>query len=536
MTPSIVQLRAVSYRYPGQLAALSNVDLDIEAGEFVLLAGASGSGKSTLCRLLNGLIPHLHGGELMGDAYVAGHAVGITPPHVMSSSVGLLLQRAEAQAVATTVARDIAWGLAAQGIDRRDIEQRVGEVASRLDLTHLLQRASHTLSGGELQRVALAGVLALQPSLLVLDEPFAFLDAPAAAQLRSILAELHRKGMTVVVAEHRLDQVADIAIRMIVVQGGRIVADGMPHAVLKHDVSRWGLEVPPLVQLARAAQLDAVPLTLEEAVATGVAPEPAKTAIASGLTPSIVEWDNVWFKHNNTPILRGLNLTSTAGRTVALLGANGAGKTTVLHHANGLLRPHRGIVRVMSQAVGRCSVAVLARDVGLVMQQPSRMLVAATVREELALGPRILQRYDPAWSSTIIERFGLAPLLDRVPQRLSAGEQRRVAVAAILVSRPRALLLDEPTVGQDGSGRRALREQIAACANDGIAVLLATHDTEWAFGLSARWAVLMDGQIAVDCQPSVVCNQAVLMARAHIALPVVEALRQKMVTTEPRHV
>ncbi len=535
MTPPIVQCRAVSYRYPGQLAALADIDVEIQEGDFVLLGGASGSGKSTLCRLLNGLIPHLHGGELTGDLRVAGHAISSTPPHVMSSSVGLLLQRAEAHVVATTVGRDIAWGLAAHGLTRITIEQRVRDVAHLLDLTHLLQRAPHTLSGGELQRVVLAGVLALQPRLLVLDEPFAFLDAPAAAQLRAILSELHRTGMTIIVAEHRLEQVVATATRMVLLHAGRIVADAAPRAVLTHELSQWGLEMPPLVQLARTARLDAVPLTIEEAVAAGIELPPTQATVAVGPTPPIVEWDDVWFARDTAPILRGLNLASTAGTTVALLGANGAGKTTVLQHANGLLRPQRGTVRVMRRAVGRRPVAELARDVGLVMQQPARMLVAPTVREELALGPRFLRHNDPAWSDTIIERFQLRELLDRVPQRLSAGEQRRVALAAILVSRPRALLLDEPTVGQDAAGRRALHEQIAACVADDTAVLLATHDTEWAFTLPARWAVLVDGQIVADAQPSIVCRQADVLARAHLGLPAAEALRQCMATMEGRH-
>ncbi len=536
MLPPIVELRGVSYQYPGRLVALAGVDLDIHAGEFVLLGGASGSGKSTLCRLLNGLIPHLRGGELAGAVVVAGHPIATTRPHVMSSSVGLLLQRTEAQSVATTVSRDIAWGLAAQGVSRGIIEERVRETATLLGLTHLLQRAPHTLSGGELQRVALAGVLALQPRLLVLDEPFAFLDAPAAAQLRTILSDLHRRGITVIVAEHRMDQVVALATRMVVLQAGRVVADAAPREILKHDLTPWSLEAPALVQLARAIQPDAVPLTLEEAVEAGLVPPPVKAADSTRPTLSVVEWDDIWFARDKAPVLRGLNLTSTSGTTIALLGANGVGKTTVLQHANGLLRPQRGIVRVMSQAIGRRRVADLARDVGLVVQQPSRMLVAPTVRQELALGPRLLGRYDPAWSGAIVERFGLTELLDRVPQRLSAGEQRRVALAAILVSRPRALMLDEPTVGQDARGRRALQEQIAACAADGIAVLLATHDTEWAFASSARWAVLVDGQILADAPPSVVCNYPGLLARAGLALPAVEGLRQKMTVVEAGNV
>src|SRR5919202_2623986 len=201
MEQPLIQFTDVTYRYRAGEPVLRGLDLHIEAGAFVALAGASGSGKSTLCRLLNGLIPHLHGGELTGEVIVAGHNVRATAPAVLSREVGLVLQNPDAQCFGATVARDIAFGPSCQGLDRAAIAARVSEAAELAGVAHLLDRAPHTLSGGEQQRVAPAGVLALRPKLLVLDEPFAFLDAWAVESLLANLRSLHRRGVTLVVAE-----------------------------------------------------------------------------------------------------------------------------------------------------------------------------------------------------------------------------------------------------------------------------------------------------------------------------------------------
>ncbi len=471
MTDSVIAGRGVSYRYPiAEKLVLQDLDFTVHAGEFVLLAGASGSGKSTLCRLLNGLIPHLHGGELSGQLTVAGADPRVTPPGQLSRNVGLLLQRPDAQCLAATVARDIAFGPACQGLDRIAIARRVREAVDQLEIAHLLERSPHTLSCGEQQRVALAGVLAMGPKLLALDEPFAFLDAAGAAQLRELLRRLHDSGVTIIVAEHRLGELTDLASRMLVLHRGRLVADDSPATVLAGGIAAWGLEPP------------------------GWLPTTPPLRTFTTLEP-VIEWDRVVCERDGRLVLKGASLVSSAGEIVALLGANGAGKSTLLRHGNGLLRARRGAVRVMGEPVGRRPVAELSGEVGLVMQQPAHMLFAPTVRAELAAGPHALGRHDPAWCEQLSERFGLMALLDRPPHTLSAGEQRRLAIAAVLTSRPRALLLDEPTAGQDATARAALRAVLTECAADGVAMVVATHDSHWAGLLCHRRAVLVEGRI-----------------------------------------
>ena len=526
MRPLVVCDEA-TYRYRDGTLALDRVSLAIETGEFVVLAGASGSGKSTLCRLLNGLIPHLHGGDLTGRVLIAGQDVRSTPPYALSRSVGLALQNPEAQSLATTVARDLALGPACHGLDRATIAARVREVAALLGIEPLLDRQPVTLSGGEVQRVAIAGVLALHPQVLALDEPFAFLDAAGAMRLRETLRMLHERGVAIIVAEHRLADVADLATRLIVLHEGRIVADGAPRTVLAGDVSQWGVEAPPWARMAHVAGIDAMSPTLDGALDLA---SPNGSALHSSshnapVTPPVIAWENVSFARNDRIVLHQAYLSAAAGGIVGGLGANGAGKTTLLKLGNGLLRPQRGTVRVQGQAIGQRPLWEVARSVGLVGQQPGHMLFAPTVQDELEAGPRALRRVDRAWIGHVIEQCRLEPLLHRSPHRLSAGEQRRVAIGAVLASQPSALLLDEPTSGQDALNRKALQKIIGDIARDGMAVVIATHDTEWAYALCTRWAVLDAGRIIASGAPSAICAQPAIVAQARLRLPTAEAIR-----------
>lgn len=475
--PPLVAFSRVSYRYRDGTRGLTSLDLEIEPGEIVILAGRNGSGKSTICRLLLGLVPHLHGGTVTGRAMVDGLPVATTPPAVLSQRAALVLEDPAAQCVASTVERDLAFGPACHGLDRAEIARRVECAAADLGIGHLLERAPHTLSGGELQRVAIAGGVAVRPKLLVLDEPLAFLDDDGAARLAAILRGLAREGLAIVVAEQDLAPLAGIASRLVILVEGRAVATLAPGELAHHDLWAWGIE-PPAPSGA------------------GYAAAPRSGAVTSEASRPAIAWEAVHGRRDGREVLAGASLAVAPGEAVAVVGANGSGKTTLLLHGNGLLRPAAGTVRVGGRPIGQRSVAEVAREVGLVVQQPLRMLFAPTVREEIAAGPRALRRLDPAWIDELCGRFELGPLLDRVPQTLSAGERRRVALVAVLASRPAVVELDEPTAGLDGPARRTLAALLAGGLDGGTAVVVATHDGGWAARLGWRRVTLAEGRLS----------------------------------------
>jgi energy-coupling factor transporter ATP-binding protein EcfA2 len=503
----ILDFDNVSYRYPSSPSpTLRGLDLEAAAGETLLIAGASGSGKSTLARAAVGLIPHFHGGEFLGRVRVDGLDTRDHPIHVLFAHAGIVFQNPDAQLFNQTVEAELTYGLESLGLEAREIERRLAWVSDLTGLRPFLRRAPHSLSGGEKQRVALAAVLALRPAVLLLDEPFTHLDQEGASTLQTILAAVRAEGLAVAVAEHRLHEVAAAVDRLVVLAQGRVGAQGPPREVLGRDVSPFGLQAPPLVNLFRKAGLPGTPLTVEEAVLLLGPAEIAKIVGEEPGHPSrrevegdkgrgrpLIEAENVTFGYGDRTVLNGVNLTIREGECVAVVGRNGAGKTTLLRHFMGLLRPREGRVRIMDQDTARTSVAGLARHVGLAWQNPNDQLFQANVRQEVLTGPRVLGIENPVWWEHLFERFGLLPLLGRSPFRLSEGEKKRVAFASALAARPEVLLLDEPTAGQDEPFRRELGILIAELRDEGRAVIMVTHDLDFA-RLGGRIIEMRDGR------------------------------------------
>lgn len=471
MSPLLV-CRQVGYAYAGGDAALSDIDLAVEAGEWLLVAGDNGSGKSTLCRLFNGLIPHLHGGRLTGEVLVAGTDTRRAAPHELSRLVGWLGPRPDIFCFNRPVASELSWAMRCQGVERGQIERRVAQAAERFSLGDLLGRDPATLSAGQLLLVAIAAVAVAEPPVLVLDEPTAALDADATALLLAVLGELRAAGATLIVADHHVHAFAAHASRMLVLEGGRISADGDPARICADRRYAWtGHERPP-------------------------DPPPARRTTRPALA-----WNGVSYARNRRLVIDEAALAIAPGELVCLSGANGAGKTTLLQLGCGLLRPQRGEVRLAGRPTVPMPLAEIARQVGYAGQQPAALLGAATVRAELLVGPRALGRLDQAWIDQLIAAFELEPLLGRVPQRLSSGQSRRVALAAIAASRPEILLLDEPTSGLDWPGKAQLRQLISQVQQSGMALAIATHDRDWAALLPARQVALAAGR-CLAAQPA----------------------------------
>jgi energy-coupling factor transport system ATP-binding protein len=519
---SLVQLEHVRYRYPDASAyALDDIHLNISAGEYVLLAGASGSGKSTFCRLLDGLIPHFYVGSLDGSVLVEGVDTRARPVHEWFARVGLVFQNPDAQLFNSTVAREIAFGLESLGLPRGEIRERIEWTLQAVQIEPLRDRPPHSLSGGEQQLVAIAAMLALRPRVLVLDEPFANLDPAAIARVRALLRDIHEQGTTLVLAEHRLHATLQDATRLIVLDRGHVAKDGAPREVLAEDVAGYRLNVPFVVKLAHSSGWRHIPLSVDEAVELArkedhlLLPDRRNGAHAAPADASqVVEARDLSFVREGRAILQDIQFELKRGECAALVGKNGSGKTTLLKHLNGLYRPTAGSLRVLGQDVTRARVSDLARQVGLVFQNPNDQLFKPNVREEIEVAPRALKRMEPAWIDKLIGMFELMPLLERSPFTLSEGEKKRVAFAATLAAHPAIVALDEPTTGQDAAFRSALARLMRELQSEGMTILLATHDMEFAELVASRWLVLADGRIIAQGAPDEVMHNADAMQRA----------------------
>ncbi len=510
------------YRRTASPPVLDAIDLELDQRTFTLIGGASGSGKSTLCRTFNGLIPHFYGGRLRGEVLVQGRPVPNQSVAGLFDQVGMVFQNPEAQLFCSTVARELAYGLESLGAGRTVIRRRISEVAEQLAIEALLPRAPHELSGGEKHLVTLAAILALEPSVLVLDEPYANLDARHVRRIRAILKSIHAAGTGIVICEHRLAPTLPDIEQMVVLQGGRVVANGTPQAVLQKDLEAWGLETPLPVNIGKQHQLAPLPLTIDalpadimEALAIEDERPFPVGPVATGAP--VLEIEGLTARVGDRVLLEEITFQACAGECLAIVGANGAGKTTLLRHILGLERPAAGTIRLQGRDIRRQSVAQVAAQVGLAFQNPDNQFFRLNVREEIETGPRVLNRYDDAWIKALTARFGLTPYLDRAPYRLSGGEKKRVAFASALAARPAVLALDEPTAGQDHQFRRALLNLLADVRSEGLLVILVTHDLAFAETCADRWILLNAGRILIDDAPWTVMGDQEAMALAGLA-------------------
>lgn len=503
----MIYLDNVTYYYPETAApALQALSLEIEAGEFVLLVGQSGAGKSTVLRLLNGLVPHFSGGRLSGTVRVAGHDVVQEGPQVMSQHVGFVFQNPEAQAVLDQVEPEIAFGLENAAIPPDEMRLRVEEVLDLLDLEPLRARPLVTLSGGERQRVAIAAALALRPQILVLDEPTSQLDPKSAEDVLQALVRLNQDfGLTIILAEHRLERVLPYVDRLVCLENGQLTADGDVDEVIEEIA-----QVPPLVELGRKLGWRPVPLTIKagrrfarkwvNGPASGEDRQPITNGqrFSSSTNKSpLLQVQEAWFEYGrDVAALRGVDVQLRAGEVVALMGRNGSGKTTLLRGIVNLLRFDGGQVQINGRLTDNRSTAEICREVAYLPQNPDDLLFAETVREELW---QTLRNHGLSATETAVDKLlaevGLSEVAEAYPRDLSVGQRQRVALAAVMVTNPKLLLLDEPTRGLDYEAKAALVSLWQRWQQQGMGMLLVTHDVELVAQVANRVVVLSQGEV-----------------------------------------
>jgi energy-coupling factor transporter ATP-binding protein EcfA2 len=522
----MITFEQVSYRYPGAARlALKDVSLQLPEGGFTLVVGPSGAGKSTLLRCINGLVPHFSGGVLEGTITVDGLEPVRATPQVLSRNVGFVFQDPEAQFVVDRVEDEIAFVLENAALPRQEMRVRVEESLDLLDLVPLRERRLETLSGGERQRVAIAAALALRPGILVLDEPTSQLDPKSAEDVLHALARLNSDlGLSIVLAEHRLERVLPFTDHLVYLsEGGSLAASGPPREVLGQ------LElVPPLAALGKALGWDPLPLTVKEGrrfasgqVCKFASRQVGKFAggrrgarVGRGEGEPYLVAREVEAGYNGRAVLQGIDLEVWPGEIVVLMGRNGSGKTTLLKSIVGLLRPRRGDLRVAGEEVAGREVAEVCRQVGYLPQDPNALLFADTVLEELFITLRNhgLEGDSPVAPTALLERLGLADKEGDYPRDLSAGERQRVALGAITVTQPGALLLDEPTRGLDYAAKEGLVELLRGWREQGMAILLVTHDVELAAAAADRVVLLSQGEIIAQGDPAQVLGASPLFA------------------------
>jgi energy-coupling factor transport system ATP-binding protein len=503
--PLVIENLSFQYRNRSE-PALKDISLTVQPGEVLLVAGASGCGKSTLIRCINGLIPRSYKGELNGTLTVYGKELRSLSLAKISQMVGTVLQDPERQILGTKVLSEVAFGLENLGLPRTEILQRVDEALAYLKISHLRDRETFHLSGGEKQKVALAGVLAMRPGLILLDEPLASLDPASAVEALEMVRRIADEGLTVVIVEHRVEDVLKIAPnRVLFMVNGEIRFLGDPAGVVDRvDYHEVKLPAEMIRQKAAADAPPPVIHILPKLSQQPVAPEP------------LVRFENVAFGYEvETEVLHGVSLDIQRGDVIAVLGPNGAGKTTFVKHAIGLLKPKAGRVLVDGRDTKEASVAEIAKNIGYVFQSPSHMLFAPTVREELAFGPTNLRHPPQEIERDVKEALRIVNLSEKEndsPLSLSFGQQKRASIAAILSMRSRILVMDEPTAGQDYKNYLSFMDAILQLPSF-EAILFITHDVDLAVIYANRVILIADGRVAADGRTSdVVSDYARLQA------------------------
>lgn len=556
---AIIEMECVSFSY-GTAAdgayALKDIDLSVEEGAFVGLIGPSGAGKSTLASAITGAIPHHYRGRLFGSTLVAGLDTCEASLTDIAKVVGSVLQDIDAQMVASVVEDELLFGLENFGIDHREIEGRIASALDAVGIADLRHREIATLSGGQKQKVAIAAILAMTPRVIVMDEPTSALDPASARDVFEVLRRAKElTGMTVILIEQTVALLAEYCDRVVVIDQGRIALDGTPTDVFSRGetLRAIGVDTPRTVRISNSlaeaglAPNDSPALTLDgaESLVAGIlAPGLSKSSpivpCALGDRPDarntvderpiIVDVAGAAYSYGTGQAgIGGIDLTVRAGEILAVVGQNGAGKTTFTKLLNGLIKPSAGVVRIAGLDTRTTPVSMLASHAATLFQNPDRQLCRNTVVEEISFGLEL--QGAPADAAReralhVAATFGLPE--NASPFNLSRGQRQMVALASVVALEPELIILDEPTSGLDYRECMTVMETVRQRALDGAAVVMVCHDMEVVSDFADTLAVMTEGRL-IEVGPSreVFANDA-LLAHARIAAPCVPALGKRL--------
>jgi len=534
MKKPIISFKDFTFKYRSQKEpTLHEINLTIYEGEKVLIAGPSGSGKSTLGHAINGLIPFSYKGDVKGKLTIQGKETRDLDIFSIGQMTGTVLQDPDGQFIGLSVGEDIAFSLENDGVIQSEMKQQVEEAAALVDVSSHLDYALHELSGGQKQRVSLAGVLVGDGDILLFDEPLANLDPAAGKQAIELISQIQEKtNKTVVIIEHRLEDVLHCGVdRIIVIDQGRILADGSPDELLSTDVlDRASIRKPLYLQACEYAgcnitsemqpgQLNTFDVNRFELELKGwLASLPEEEE--QPLLEPLLELENLVFGYEpNRPLIKGINLTIHKGEMVSIVGKNGAGKSTLSKLMAGLEKPNSGRILYGGKDATGDTIAMRAKKVGLVMQNPNHMISKHMIFDEVAFGlvlrglpeEEVKERVDK-----VLQICGLHPFRNWPISALSFGQKKRVTIASILVLEPELIILDEPTAGQDFRHYTEMMDFLEELNAIGITILMITHDMHLMLEYTKRAIAIYDGEVIADGTAVEVLANSEVVLKTHL--------------------
>ncbi|MBT8901818.1 ABC transporter ATP-binding protein [Lactobacillus delbrueckii subsp. bulgaricus] len=533
---SLIQFRDFSFQYDSQQeSTLHNINLTIEQGEKVLLAGPSGSGKSTLGKCLNGLIPNLDKGTITGQCLIDGKDISQTGLFDLSFTTSTILQDTDAQFIGLTVGEDIAFSLENDCVPQDKMKQVVDRWAKELDLGDLLKQAPQSLSGGQKQRVALAGVLVDESPILLFDEPLANLDPASCYKTMRLIDQMQKKfGATVIIIEHRLEEVlAEEVDRIVLVDDGRILADQKPDDLLKADrLEAVGVRNPlyldamktagiNLNKLEKLTPLEALPVERDAKDKLLAWQDSYQLPAEKAAVKELLTLKNVGFAYSADQKypLKDVNAVIKEGDFISIVGQNGAGKTTLCRLICGFLQKNTGEIAWQGEDMAGLSIKERADKIGYVMQDPNQMISQTMIFDEVALGLRLRKVPEDEVKERVgkvLKICGLYPFRNWPVSALSFGQKKRVTIAAILVLEPDLLILDEPTAGQDWKTYTEIMSFLQKLNAAGKTIMIITHDMHLMMEYTDRSLVFAKGRLIADTTPVALLTDEKLVEQASL--------------------
>lgn len=533
----------VSFKYrTSDVKILEDINLNLEKGKFILICGPTGSGKTSLIRTINGLIPHFYRGKFYGYMKVKDTDTVSLSPALLSKIVGTVFQTPENQLFSMDVERELAFSLENLGYNREKIQNKIEEVISITQINDLRHRPPFQLSGGEQQKVAIASLLALDPDILVLDEPLSNLDPKTAIDIIKLLQNLQKSfNKTIIVSEHRLEYIIPIADEVILINKGRIIQHDPIQTVLNSKlIYELGLDLPPIIYWLKNKRDNGlfsgdIPLNFEDQKKTLLKIFSRCKRItfnkASSLADGKISVDEdpvIFIDHlshsydngtKNTKALDNITCSIHSGEIIAIMGPNGAGKSTLIKCISGLIKPKKGLVWIQGENIKKIPAFKNARKVGLMFQNPDHQLFLNSVLDELKFSLKNLHLSEEETNLRIektLDNLDLKDISNESPFNISGGQRKKVSLATILCRDPSILIFDEPTIGQDAEHKKNLNKLIKQIQGQNGTVIIVSHDLEFVANLATRIIILEEGKILTDATPKEIFSQSMILNRASL--------------------